>query len=240
MNVIPFLEGMRDAGRAIKGNQISKMVRIMGEKGREGVVLEVLRRTGATGVRLGDLRIVREVMWCGIQKCITSGWEEESVREAEKFVESAWAMCSEERHVDKETKHEFGDPKTRPEIVGMVLWVRALRSILFEEGRDDDGKVRRAAEMLFAVWQKPFRMAEGNWHGANMQLVMWAPVWHGMKTARKVIGENTPLGRDLGNIISLDLEPLLARSREIVSIHTTNPEKRRGMIFYEELSKAAP
>ncbi|KAL8950175.1 MAG: hypothetical protein Q9183_007542 [Haloplaca sp. 2 TL-2023] len=215
------------------------MIRLMGEKGREGVVLEVLRRTGATGVRLGDLRVVREVMWCGIQKCINSGWEEESVREAEKFVDNAWAMCCEERHVDKETKHEFRDPKTRPEIVGMVLWVRALRRTLFEEGRDDDGKVRRAAEMLFAVWQNPSRVEEGNWHGANMQVVMWAPVWHGMKMARKVIGEKTPLGRDLGNINSLDLEPLLARSREIVSTHATDPEKRRGMVFYEELSKIA-
>ncbi|KAL8867760.1 MAG: hypothetical protein Q9174_005451 [Haloplaca sp. 1 TL-2023] len=240
VNVIPFLQGMRDAGRVIRGDQTSMMIRRMSKKGGEGVVLEVLRRTGATGVRLGDIRVARQVMWCAVRKCINSGFEQESVKEAERFVENAWAMCSEERHVDKETKAEFGDPKTRPEIVGVVLWARALRSVLFEEARDEDGKVRRAAEMLFAVWQNPSKAAAGHWRDANMELDMWAPVWHGMNMARKVIGETTPLGRDLGNIITLDLEPLLGRSREVVSTYATDPDKRRGMITYEQLSKVAP
>ncbi|KAL8684704.1 MAG: hypothetical protein Q9218_008177, partial [Villophora microphyllina] len=145
---------------------------------------------------------------------------EEGMREAERLVEGVWEMLSEERHVDTKTKREHGDPKMRVEIVGVVLWTRAIRRTLFSEMRDEDRKVKRGAEMLLAVWQKPEVETEemkNEWWRQNGNLMTWTPVWHGMKMARKILGENTPLGRDLGNIITREVDPLLENARKVVS-----------------------
>ncbi|KAL8701839.1 MAG: hypothetical protein Q9201_004699, partial [Fulgogasparrea decipioides] len=243
VNMIPFLQGLRESGRAVKGWQVEKIVRRMGEKGSQGVVIEMLRQVERTGVRLGNLGVCREVLWAvGLGKCVQSGWTEEGVREAERYVEGVWDMLSEERHVDAQTKKVHGDPKMRPEIVGMVLWVRALKRVSFGEGEDEDGKVKRATEMVLAVWEKPKLQnseAESNWPEENQKLVMWTPVWHGMKLARRIIGESMPLGRDLGRVMTSDLEPLLKNARDVVAAHSDNETRRRGLIIYDELSKVA-
>ncbi|KAL8727154.1 MAG: hypothetical protein Q9181_005809, partial [Wetmoreana brouardii] len=153
-----------------------------------------------------------------------------------------WDMLNEERHVNAQTKKVHGDPRVRQEIVGLVLWARALRRVLFGEGKDEDGKVKRAAEMVLAVWEKPKLQeseAEQNWHEENQKLMMWTPVWHGMKLARRIIGESMPLGKDLGRIMTSDLEPLLKNARDVVVAHSSNEASRRGLVIYDELSKVA-
>lgn len=238
VNVIPFLEGLRQSGRKVKGWQVEKIVRRAGEKGRQGVVMEMLRRVERTRVRLGDVRVAREVMWGGVLKCVQSGWSEEGVREAERLVEAWWEMLSEERHVSKEDKKMDGGPKARPEIVGVLLWVRAVRSVLFGEGGDKEGKVKRAAEMVMAVWgNKDVSVDEGDWYDANYKLMMWVPVSHGMRMARKVLGEDTPMGRSLGSALTDDLEPVVTKAARLVEKHVVGETDRRGRSLFLELSR---
>ncbi|KAI4146109.1 MAG: hypothetical protein L6R39_003593 [Caloplaca ligustica] len=145
---------------------------------------------------------------------------------------------SEERHVSKEDRKRGGDPKSRPEIVGCLLWIRAVRSVLLEEGKDERGEVRRAAEMVMAVWSnREMNVDESDWNDANYKLMMWAPVWHGMVMAKKVLGDNTRLGRSMETAIKEDLEPTLEKANEIVGRHITGDVDRRGRILYNELSE---
>ncbi len=240
MNMVPFLIGLKTAGRKVKGSQFEKVIRRMGEKGGLGVVMEMLRRVEGTGVKLGDAEVAREAMWGGVLKCLQSEWSEEGVKEGEKFVEAIWQMLSEERHVDRNATGKETDPKMKPEIVGVLLWIRALTSSLFGESQDVDGKVKRAAEMVLAVWKNAdLTVDDEGWHDANRKLMMWTPVWHGMKMARKIVGENTALGRDLATTISSDLEPLLSKAHENVSRHVSEDGSRRGLHLYDELSKIA-
>ncbi|KAL8991899.1 MAG: hypothetical protein Q9188_007682, partial [Gyalolechia gomerana] len=223
VNIIPFLEGVKQSGRKVKGWQMEKIVRRMAKAGRQGIVMEMLRRVEGTGVKLGE---------------IGSGWSEEGVKEAERLMEGWWGMLSEERQVDKAVKKSSGDPKLSPEIVGLVMWIRAVRSVLFMEKKDEEEKVKRAAEMVMAVWKHAdLRINEEDWNDANHKLMMWAPVWYGMKMAQQVLGENTPLGRDLERIITTDLEPTLSKAREVVSQYAGDGAKRRGLNMYDELSK---
>lgn len=238
VNIIPFLEGVKQSGRKVKGWQMEKVVRRMAKAGRQGVVMEMLRRVEGTGVKLGEIGVCREVFWGGVLKCVQSGWSEEGAKEAERLMEGWWGMLSEERHVDKTVKKSSGDPKLSPEIVGLVMWIRAVRSVLFMEKKDEEEKVKRAAEMVMAVWKHAdLRIEEENWNDANYKLMMWAPVWYGMKMAQQVLGENTPLGRDLERIITTDLEPTLSKAREVVSQYAGDGAKRRGLNMYDELSK---
>ncbi|KAL8902471.1 MAG: hypothetical protein Q9207_004669, partial [Kuettlingeria erythrocarpa] len=167
-----------------------------------------------------------------------SGWEKDGVRGAGRIVEATWEMMSDERHVSKEDKKMGEDPKTRPEIVGVLLWVRALRSVLLAKGKDDDGKVKRAAEMLMAVWKdRDCNVESEDWVDANHKLMMWVPVWHGMCMARNVLGENTQLGRSLGTGVTEELEPLVTKAAALVGEHVSGETDRRGRVLFQELSK---
>ncbi|KAL9575876.1 MAG: hypothetical protein Q9212_007609, partial [Teloschistes hypoglaucus] len=160
------------------------------------------------------------------------------------WVEGVWVMLSEDRHVDHGTRKMHGDPKIVPDVVGMVLWARALRSMLLDGMMDEDGKVKRGAEMLLAVWQRfepESEEVKNDWRRQNDHLIMWTPVWHGMKMARNILGETTPLGRDLRTVMTRDLEPLLDNARKVVSDNSkeNGDVKRRGLTVYDELSKIA-
>ncbi|KAL8912092.1 MAG: hypothetical protein Q9171_002880, partial [Xanthocarpia ochracea] len=240
VNMVPFLMGLKTAGRKVKWWQFEKIIRRMGVKGGLGAVMEMARRVEETGVKLGHVQVAREAMWGGVLKCVQSGWSKEGVKEGEKFVEAMWQMLSEERHVDRNATGKETDPKMKPEIVGVLLWIRALRSSLFGESQDVDGKIKRAAEMVLAVWKNADLTVDDNgWYDANHKLMMWTPVWHGMKMARKIVGENTVLGRDLATTITSDLEPLLRKAQENVSRHVSEDSSRRGLLLYDELSKIA-
>ncbi|KAI4089124.1 MAG: hypothetical protein LQ344_005603 [Seirophora lacunosa] len=238
LNVIPFLEGLRQSGRKVRGWQAEKMARRMGERGAQGVLMEVLRRVDGTGVRLGDLKVCREVMWGGVGRCVQSAWSEEGVREAERWMETWWGMLDEDRHVNKEARKSGRDPKLSPDVVGLLLWVRAVRRLLFGEGKDEGGKVKAAAEMVMAVWgNRDVSVDEADWNDANYKLMMWAPVWHAMVMARKVLGDDTPLGRSMETAITQELEPTLKKASSIVEQHVSGETDRRGRVLYNELSK---
>ncbi|KAL8840767.1 MAG: hypothetical protein Q9176_003613 [Flavoplaca citrina] len=239
VNMVPFLIELKTAGRKVKGWQFEKIVRRMGEKGGLGVVMEMARRVEGTGMRLGDVGVAREVMWGAVTKCIRSEWSEEGVKDAEKFIESVWQLLSDERHVDRNAMGKESDPKMRAEIVGVLLWIRGLRSTRLGDSKDPDAKVKRAAEMVLATWKTADKTIgeEKDWYDANYKLMMWTPVWHGMTMARKIVGENSALGRDLANTITLDLEPMLKKAQQIVSQHAGEDGTRRGLVVYDALSK---
>ena len=250
VNMVPFLIELKTAGRKIKGPQFEKMVRRMGEKGGLGVIIEMARRVEGTGMRLGELGIAREAMWGAVMKYIRSSSEqnEAAVHDAHKFIEAIWELLSDERHVDRPaTGKKASDPKTHPEIIGVVLWIRALKASLLADNQDADGTVKRAAEIVLAVWSRDENKTNNtvddenttNWYDANETLIMWAPVWHGMHMARGIVGENTPLGRDLANAISLDLEPKLKKAQRVVAQHVGEDVTRRGLVVYDELPKMA-
>ncbi|CAO1606032.1 hypothetical protein XANCAGTX0491_009531 [Xanthoria calcicola] len=252
VNMVPFLIELKTAGRKVKGPQFEKMVRRMGEKGGLGVVIEMARRVEGTGMRLGEIGIAREALWGAVMKYIRSEQNEAAVHDAHKFIEAIWELLSDERHVDRPaTGKKTSDPKTHPEIIGVLLWIRALKASLLADNQDADGTVKRAAEMVLAVWNRDKNKTNNNnnntgddenttnWYDANRTLIMWAPVWHGMKMARGIVGENTVLGRDLANAVSLDLEPMLKEAQRVVAQHVGEDVTRRGLVVYEELSKMA-
>ncbi|KAL8947342.1 MAG: hypothetical protein Q9222_006372, partial [Ikaeria aurantiellina] len=242
VNVIPFLEGLKKSGRVVKGWQFGKIVRKMSEAGCQGVVMEMLRQVEKTGCTLGDVGVCREVMWGAVSRAVQKERSEEGVKEAARLVEAVWDMLSEERHVERKTRGTMeGDPKMRADVVGCLLWGRAVKSTISSEGKDEDGKVRRAVEMLLAVWKNAeLGIEEEGWYDANEKLMMWTPAWQGMRMARKVVGENTPLGRELESTLTVDLEPLLKKAKEVVSRHVSEEGSRRGLLMFEELSKIPP
>ncbi|KAL6722326.1 hypothetical protein ACLMJK_001433 [Lecanora helva] len=234
-NLPEWLEGLRIAGRKVRGMQLEKMVRRAGEGGRGGVVMDCLRRVEGTGMGLWDLRVAREVFWCAVGRCVQGGWGKEEVERAGRWVEGVWELCADPRHTEKMTRES--DPKRRAEVVGVMVLVHAARVVLHGEKEAADA-VGKYAEMMLGLWDsKEVGFEEGDWNDANYKMLMWAPVWRGMALARNVVGETSPLGKQLGIKLSEELEPLMQSGQAVLSAHPPAEGRRRGLKMCEDLSQ---
>lgn len=240
-NLPGFLEGLKTAKRHLQVWQIEKMVRRANMAGRQGAVLECLRRPG-TGVRLTDVRVVREVMWGAVMKAQQGNWEKEAVEQAVKFARAVWDLLEDPKHVMK--SRDTGSEhiaRARPEIVGVMLQLEAAKTLLLGEGKDEGGKVESIVEMLLWSWTNADLASGGGemeWFDADYKVLMWAPLWHGMKLARKVLGENSKHGKLLAEKMDQDLVPAMKAARDVVVARAapTQERLRRGVKMYEELA----
>jgi len=118
--------------------------------------------------------------------------------------------------------------------------MHAARAGLFGEGKDEGGKVERYTGLMLARWDNAeLEVDEDDWNDANYKLLMWAPVWHGMTLAQKVLDPSTPLAKDLRIKLTQDLEPLIKRASAVLSAHAPEEGKRRGLKTYEELTQVS-
>lgn len=231
-NLPSWLEGLKVARRRVKGWQVEKMVRRANEKGMMGVVMDCVRRVEKTGVVLGNVRVAREVAWGAVLKAVQSGWSEQGVESGVKYVENVWEMLCDGRHKGVE------DPKKRPEVVGVLMQMYAAKALLIQGGRDEGGTVEKWAGLMLRLWENAeLTVDETDWSDANYKLLMWSPVWHGIKMARQVLGSESPLSKRLEIRLTQDLEPLLQKTQAILDAHAPQEGKRRGLKMYESLSQ---
>lgn len=240
-NLPGFLEGLRTAKRKVRTWQVKKMVRRANVAGRQGTVMECLRRVEGTGVGLWELSVAREVMWGAVLRAGQAEWSKEGVEQALKFAEGVAELMEDPRHTLENAKGAgYADPRYMPEVVGVSVQLRAARAVLFGEGKDEGGRVKKGVEQLMACWgNKEMGFKEGGWNEANYQLMMWAPVWHGMKMAQKVLGKDSEIGLFLGTKVKRELEPLLRKARDVLVKKTPQDCGRRGLKMYDELSKVS-
>jgi len=237
-NLAGWLEGLRTARRRVWGWQLEKVVRRAVEGGRVGVVHDCLRRVEGTGLGLWDLRVAREVVWGAVAKAREGGWSREGVERGVKFAEDVWELMFDPRHGEKMVGRE--DAKKRPEVIGVLVQMHAAKAVLFGEGKDEGGKVERYTGLMLARWENAeLELDEEDWNDANYKLLMWAPVWHGMTLAQKVLDPSTPLAKNLRKKLTRDVEPLVQRASAVLSAHAPEEGKRRGLKIYEELSQVS-
>ena len=235
-NLPGFLDGLMTARRSVKGFQLEKMVRKANECGKMGVVLECLKRVEDTGMGLWELRVAREVMWGATAKAMQADWSEDGVEKGVKFAELIWEMMLDPRH--REKMHGDQDAKKRPEVIGVLVQMHAARALVENIG-DDVGLVEKYVKMMLQVWgNTETTFEEGDWDDANYKLTMWAPVWHGMAMAQKVLGAKTPIGKELGTKLE-ELESLIGRAQPLVRDNSTEEGPRRGLKLYESLSQVS-
>lgn len=232
-NLPGFLEGLKTSGRRLGKGQVEKMVRRANQKGRQGVVMDVLRRVEGTGVRLGEeAGVVREVMLGAVMRAQDGGWGVEAVEGAGRYARGVWDLLWEERH--RGEKQGALDMRKAPEVVGVMVEMEAAR--MFKGGGDGRAELEKWVERLLGVWSRgDMGLHEGNWNDANHKLLTWAPVWHGMVLARRVLGEESRLWRELGERVEKDLEPMLNKARELVAANAPGKGVRRGLKMYEQL-----
>lgn len=236
-NLPEFLMGLKSAKRKLKDFHMEKIVRRACLAKKEGLMKQCCMRVEDTGVGLWDIGIVRELMWAALRRAYDGRWEKDALRRGLKFAEDVWLLLQDPRHQTPDGKR-LVDPMRRPEVVGVLLQLQAANTAALGGGREETEKLQKYVKILLAVWDHTEFGRPKDWNDANLKLMMWTPLWLGMKTARQVLGNGTEMGEKLRMNLVHDVEPVLQRARDLI---LTNPPQegktRRGAKLYEALSK---
>ncbi|KAL9130255.1 MAG: hypothetical protein Q9217_001505 [Psora testacea] len=227
-NLPPFLEGLKTARRAIKGWQFEKAVRLANESGKQGVVMECLRRVEETGMGLWDLGVAREAMWGAVWKVIQGNGSEEAVGRARRHAESVWELMWDAKHT--ENMGGETDVRRRPEVLGVLVLMHAMAK--------DKEAAEKYAALMFKSWgNASLELQDGDWNDANHKLLMWAPVLAGMDTGNKLFGKGNPIGKTIVEKRKREVKPFVDRCLNVLGNDAMQGGKRRGVKLYEELTK---
>lgn len=236
-NMPGFLAGLQTAKRRVEGGLLEKMVRRANESGRQGTVMECVRRSATTGLVLDEARVVREVMWGARLRARQAEWSEEGVGKGLKQAEQVLELLEDPKHSSR--KDIVGVHFSRmPDVVGVVLELAAAKVARYGEGKDDDGKVAVYATGTVAGLRTQEPNAEvdaSNWYDANYELQRWAPVLHGLRLAVGVLKDQPQLAKDVRNS-TRKLEEVVSKARDIVVAHTPQDKTRRGLLVYDDIS----
>lgn len=236
-NMVVFLQGLKIARRKVTGPMMTKMVRKANERGRQGTVMELLRNGERTGVLLKDGEVVREVMAGAAMKAQAAGWDDQvAVEKALKYAEGILELCEDPTHTGGRRITAL-DPRARPEVFGVVVLLASVNAKRFHGGKDKDGKVRRYAEKMMALWRNADLQLDGEgWATVNQLLFTWSPVWHGMRMALEYLDGGSDLAKQVKKAMTEDLGPILERAKNLVGANVPDGKRRRGLDMYESLS----
>lgn len=239
-NLPGFLIGLKSAKRKLKGYQMEKIARRACLAKREGLVKHCCMRVKDTGLGLWELGVVRELMWAASRRAHEGSWEGDGLKRGLEFAEGLWLMLQDPLHQYQKPKEKhFVDPLRRPEIVGVLVQLHAARTAALEEERKKPDKLKKYVEILLAIWNKEDLGPPKDWNDANEKLMMWTPVWHGMKTARQLLDDDTGIRKELGIKLVEDVEPVLHKARKLVLTRPPQEGTRRGAKLYDALSNVS-
>lgn len=233
-NLPEFLIGLNSSNRELKSYQMEKIVRRACLAKKEGLVKQCCMRVGDTGLGLWNVGVVRELMWTASRRAQEGGWEKDGLRRGLKFAQDLWLMLQDPRH-RKPNGERFVDPMRRPEVVGVLVQLQAVKTAALGEGSSKAETLKRYVEILLATWNNAELELPKDWNDANHKLLIWTPVWHGMKTAQQVSGDDTQMRKELGKKLH-DVEPVLQQARHLVLTRPPQEGVRLGAKLYDALS----
>jgi len=244
-DILPgFLEGLKGSKRKVTGAILEKMARKAGQAGRIGTVIEVLRRTERTGVRVEGVAVARQVMRGALQTAIRSGWSEEGVTKAAKQAGVIMDLIEDPAHMPAEIDRRDQDPRRAPDVVGLAMTLMAFKVLKAGEGEEkkDVLKVEKYAKRVLDLWKKADlglpESKESSWSHANKKLQMWAPVAQGMRWAIRALGEQNKTAQRLGKVLRGDVEPVLEKSKQWMEELAPKKDQRLGVIIFKEMERA--
>lgn len=234
-NLPGFLIGLKNAGRNLRPFQAERIARKACEAGRWRTLMECLERVRGTQLGLWEVGVAKEMLWTAMKKSQSGGWTKGAVEKALKKANTVWAMMQDPRHRFTKEKGTI-DPMRSIAVVGVMLQLHAAKVLRSRNKNDTDGKVQEFVDRLLAIWsEEDLHEANLEWNFANNKLLDLAPVWHGIKMAQQVLGQNHSRSEELANKLEV-IEKFLQKARDVVLAHQPEGQIRRGLKVYDELS----
>ncbi|KAL2004192.1 hypothetical protein VTN02DRAFT_5841 [Thermoascus thermophilus] len=185
-NIIPFLAGLRMAGRVLKPNRWEWLIRKAGAADALGIVLECAKQSERTGLRFNNVDVVQKFYFMLHQKAQAAEFRGQGLAKALSLAKQAAMLMEAPEHVVHDVQQ---DPKRRPFVVGVLLELSAAQALNEFGGNDEGGHVRTYAQRLLATWPRGSFDAEAkDWPRVDRMLQENVPIYNGMKLALQVNG----------------------------------------------------
>ncbi|KAF1968705.1 hypothetical protein BU23DRAFT_558262 [Bimuria novae-zelandiae CBS 107.79] len=241
-NMVRVLEGCHNAGIGITSEQAASVLRRLSNNGMQHLVLKLLQRARATGVRLRDFDTIGPVLRAVRDKAWKSGWEKEELKKALRMAEQVVELMDNDEHLGKATG-VLEDHRTHPSVLAVPLEMAA--ELAYRHDVRLETAKKYAPRFMNALKQRNF-MAD---HMENLdaltaqteadfnrnlkqvravaylhnRLLELIPIWNALSSARTVLDAEMPMADDAERV-QRQLRELLKMGEDTVGILS----KRKG------------
>ncbi|XDG00786.1 hypothetical protein ABKA04_000401 [Annulohypoxylon sp. FPYF3050] len=161
-NLRPLIQGLTTANRNLKVDTLTKLARVIGEKGQIYRVIELARSVKRTGFKLDHSEKVTEILHHVQMKAVESSWDPEQTAQALRWAEMVVEMLEEEDHQPSRAAIADGQfrgmlPLARDPLV-LLSPLHLAAALALKQGAEVDpdvvNKVAKYAKQLVLLWDE--------------------------------------------------------------------------------------
>lgn len=134
-NVVRALEGYSNAGIHLNSRMQTMVVRHLDQAGMQHLILKVLQRADATGVRLRHLDLILMVMRSVRDRAWQNDWDKDELKKALRMAEQVVELMDNAEHLGKPAADQ-PDYRTHPAVVAVPLEMAAELAYRYDAAED--------------------------------------------------------------------------------------------------------
>ena len=214
-NLIPFLEGLKQAGRVVKPNRWEWLTRRAGACGTLGTILKAAQLSEQTGFTLWDYGVAKRFFFELHRMAHSDDFAGPATSRALTLAKQTATLMEEPVHT---ARAPSPDPKCQPFIIGVMLELYAARALSEAAVEGDNDQVRTFVKRLLgAMLLLNVDPGTNHWPTVDHMLEEIVPVYNGMKLALKVEGMSAK-DKDIGGQLKkqmVQLEEVITAQKKI-------------------------
>jgi hypothetical protein len=150
-NVVRCLEGFEEAGIEVRAQWQEMVVRKLNLADMQHLVLKALQRPKASGIRLSNLGVLRQVLRTVHDKAALADWAQEDTHKSFKLAKQVVELMEDEEHCGsqkrrvKKGESSEGDWRGRPSVVALPT---EMAAVLAEKYGGDKEEVKKLCNRL--------------------------------------------------------------------------------------------
>jgi hypothetical protein len=199
-NLPNLLQGMKTAAGLRSSRRwhptLEKVISRLGRAGRQEVLLECLRRGSETGITMNSRQFATDIFTQFHRKAVDNDFNPQDTKKAFSWAEQAAVVMENPEHAGSTNLAGEDDPRTSPEVIGILLDLAAVNSSKNLAGKDDGNKVASYAEKFLNT---PVALKPLPADGFDINRWMWVqvPILHGLNLAQTILGPKSKYADEL-------------------------------------------
>lgn len=236
-NLLPLLSGLAASHRKLDQDQWEWLVRKAGENGMQDAILTCAKHAKKTHLPLYKRKVAQNYFFNFHRQAQDAGFTGEGLQKAYDAAKASVILMHTRMHESPVPTEEVHPSKT-PEIIGIILELRAARALDVAGGHDDNGKVQTHAKLVLSNWGLgDFSSIPKLW-AANEKLQSLIPLWKGLELTLQV--DEIRADKATSDALSArktELEGYIDSNLEVIDSNESSPRNRTGIKLAQHLYK---
>ncbi len=239
-NLIPFLKGLAQSQRTLRGSFPAQIARKACEVGKEQIILDAVGKPKETGLSLRQNEVARELMLRLHNLAALESFQGPQMARISRLAEQVALMLEDQLYSDTKLKEGECDARKDPVVLAVLLELAAERAVHQNENTDTGSQAANyATKLLHMEGWKPTSDLEGATAFEQSQaLVTLIPIQNAIKMALQVDTiKNYWLGKKFTPELK-SLTKLIANTSQNLRAAVGN-KPRRGLQMFDQLNGRA-